>query len=107
MPIELYNDSDTSSNSECDSGESATASNEEEVDLHEDVEPELSIPNRDGYDSARTPEDQLRAQIKNAPLANYMWILRLGLLHQRIQPIRSFHGFGRLGHSMYEYSLIL
>ena len=68
MSEELYSDSDTSSESECDSNnDSTTGSDKEDVDLPEDVEPELSAPD---YitPTPLTLEDQLRDRINKACL---------------------------------------
>src|SRR5439155_12835863 len=63
--MEEYSDSDTSSESECDpDGDPTIETNLDEVDLHEEVEPELSVPNHDDeYETFWTPADQLNAQI--------------------------------------------
>ena len=62
--MEAYSDSDTSSESEYDSDKDSTLDpNLEEVDPREEVEPELSAPDHDEYETFWTPADQLEAQI--------------------------------------------
>jgi hypothetical protein len=59
-----YSDSDTSSESEYDLDKDSTIEADlDEVDLHEEVEPEPSVPNHNEYETFWIPTDQLNAQI--------------------------------------------
>jgi hypothetical protein len=61
MSEELYSDSDTSSESECNLDEEETIdSNTEEVDLSKNNELELSAPNYNEYKTFLTLEAALR-----------------------------------------------
>ena len=69
--MENHSDSDTNSESDYDPDyESTIESDEDEVDQPYDLEPESSVPTHiDEYETHWTPEDQLKAQIKAARLA--------------------------------------
>lgn len=62
--MEFYSDSDSDSESDYNSDlESATGSDEEEVDEPNNLEPEPSVHSHNEYECHWTPEDQLKAQI--------------------------------------------
>ena len=81
--METYSDSDTSSESECESDKDPTPeSNLEDVEPHEELEPEPSAPNHDEYKTFWTPVDQLKAQID----ATYLQQLHRDIKAQAILP---------------------
>ena len=68
--MENYSDSDTSSESEYDSGEGSTAvSNCDEDELRQDLEPDPSEDYEEYRNTLWNPDAQIQAQLDDAKLA--------------------------------------